>query len=47
MSDKTHIDFDCYDFEHELLEIENNNFDLIFLKENTIINIAMYFLYVY
>ena len=47
MPDKTHIGFDCYDSEHELLEIENNNFDLIFLNENTIINIAMYFLYVY
>ena len=47
MSDKTNIDFDCYNFEHELLEIENNNFDLIFLDENVIINIAMYFLYVY
>lgn len=38
---------DCYNFETELFEMENNDFDLIFLDTNEIINIAIYFLYVF
>jgi hypothetical protein len=38
---------DCYDFEIELFNMENNDFDLIFLNTNEIVNIAIYFLYVF
>ena len=38
---------DYYDFKIELLEMKNNDFDLIFLNTNEIMNIAIDFLYVF